>query len=353
MPQEIGGGRWSDRGYSAGCPKKTLVAGSKSGARTGFLLAGVMTLLTDEGPENAAAKPGGGMGLRFWGVRGSLPTPGPATLRYGGNTICVELRCGPHLLILDAGSGLREFGAALAASGVSVNADVLLSHTHLDHICGLPFLPALYDPQARLRFWGGHLAPPAGIADALRVTWRAPLMPDLDADFRAHTAFHDFIAGEYLQLHADLRVGTTALRHPGNSIGYRVYWGGASVCYITDTEHPADGLDRDLLRFVNGADILIYDASYTDAEYRSRVGWGHSTWQAGVSLADAAAVGQLVLFHHDPSHNDDVMDAIAGAAADRRPGTLVAREGMTLAVGDATVPQDIACCPDQPTAGPR
>jgi phosphoribosyl 1,2-cyclic phosphodiesterase len=315
--------------------------------------AGAMNLLTDEGPENPAAQPGGSMDLRFWGVRGSLPTPGPATLRYGGNTICVELRCGPHLLILDAGSGLRELGAALAASHVPVDADVLLSHTHLDHICGLPFLPALYDPLARLRFWGGHLAAPAGIAEALRVTWRAPLMPDLDADFRAHTVFHDFVAGEYLQLHPDLRVGTTALRHPGNSIGYRVHWGGVSVCYITDTEHPPDGLDRDLLRFVDGTNLLIYDASYTDAEYRSRVGWGHSTWQAGVSLADAAAVRQLVLFHHDPSHDDDVMDAIAGAAADRRPGTLVAREGMTLAVGDATVPQGIGCCSDQPTAGPR
>jgi ribonuclease BN (tRNA processing enzyme) len=98
--------------------------------------------------------------------------------------------------------------------------------------------------------------------------------------------------------------------------------------------------------------VLIYDASYTDAEYRSRVGWGHSTWQAGVNLADAAAVGQLVLFHHDPSHDDDVMDAIAGAAADRRPGTLVAREGMTLAVTEVAISKGIACCPDQPAAGP-
>ena len=298
-----------------------------------------------------ATEPGVGMSLRFWGVRGSLPTPGPATVRYGGNTLCVELRCGPHLLILDAGSGLRELGAALAASGVPVVADLLLSHTHLDHICGLPFLPALYDPQAHLRLWGGHLAAPAGIAETLRVTWRAPLMPDLDADFRARTTFHDFVAGEYLQLHAGLRVGTAALRHPGNAIGYRIHWGGSSICYVTDTEHPANGLDDDLLRFVAGTDILIYDASYTEAEYRSRIGWGHSTWQAGVSLADAAAVGRLVLFHHDPSHDDEVMDAIAGAAADRRPGTLAAREGMTLSVGDAALPLGIACCADQPTAG--
>ena len=146
------------------------------------------------------------MTLRFWGARGSLPAPGPSTARYGGNTVCVELRCGPHLLILDAGSGLRELGAALAEDDVSVDADILLSHTHLDHICGLPFFAAMHDPKARIRFWGGHLAPPAGIAEALLTSWRAPLMPDMDAEFRAEIAFHDFIAGAVLQLRPDLYV---------------------------------------------------------------------------------------------------------------------------------------------------
>ncbi|MFZ0015984.1 MAG: MBL fold metallo-hydrolase, partial [Acetobacteraceae bacterium] len=133
----------------------------------------------------------------------------------------MELLCGPHLLILDAGSGLRELGAALTARGAPVDVDILLSHTHLDHICGLPFFAVMYDPQARIRFWGGHLAPPACIAEALRISWRAPFMPDMDAEFRAHTAFHDFVAGDHLQLHPGLRIGTTALRHPGNSVGYR------------------------------------------------------------------------------------------------------------------------------------
>ena len=108
-----------------------------------------------------------------------------------------------------------------------------------------------------------------------------------------------------------------------------------SVCYITDTEHPPDGHDADLLRMVAGADVMIYDATYTEAEYRSRIGWGHSTWQAGASLADAAGVRQLVLFHHDPSHDDRAMDAIASAVAEKRPGTLVAREGMVIGIGAA------------------
>jgi phosphoribosyl 1,2-cyclic phosphodiesterase len=288
--------------------------------------------------------------LRFWGVRGSLPAPGAATARYGGNTLCVELLCGPHLLILDAGSGLRELGTALTARGAPVDVDILLSHTHLDHICGLPFFAVMYDPQARIRFWGGHLAPPACIAEALRISWRAPFMPNMDAEFRAHTAFHDFVAGDHLQLHPGLRIGTTALRHPGNSVGYRIEWAGSSVCYITDTEHPADGLDDNLRRFAQGADIMIYDATYTASEYQSRVGWGHSTWQAGTSLADAAAVKQLVLFHHDPSHDDAAMDAIGRAAAKRRPGTLVAREGMTIAV-DAAATSPSARSPRARTAG--
>lgn len=278
------------------------------------------------------------MSIRFWGVRGSLAAPGAGTARYGGNTICVELRCGPHLLILDAGSGLRQFGAALAASATPVSADILLSHTHLDHICGLPFFAPMFDPAARIRFWGGHLTPPGRIEEALLVSWRAPLMPDMHSEFRARITFNDFAPGSTLRLHPKLRVRTASLRHPGNAVGYRIEWAGASVCYITDTEHPAVGLDDRLVDFVAAADTMIYDATYTTAEYRTRIGWGHSTWEAGVRLADVASVRRLVLFHHEPSHDDAAMDAIAGAAAERRPGTVVASEGMVLNVAAATPP---------------
>ena len=273
-----------------------------------------------------------GMTLRFWGVRGSLPAAGAATVRYGGNTICVELRCGPHLLILDAGSGLRGLGKAFAGKAKPVDADILLSHTHLDHICGLPFFAPMYDPMTTLRFWSGHLSPPAGIAAALRLSWSAPLMPDMEPEFRARRTFHDFAPGDDLTLSSGLRARTVALRHPGGAIGYRIEWAGASVCYITDTEHPPDGLDDALLRFVAGSDVMIYDATYTEAEYASCVGWGHSTWQAGVALADAGAVGRLVLFHHDPGHDDAAMDRIARAAARRRRGTLTAKDGMRMKV---------------------
>jgi phosphoribosyl 1,2-cyclic phosphodiesterase len=277
------------------------------------------------------------MRVRFWGVRGSLPAPGPATIRYGGNTICVELRCGPHLVILDAGTGLRDLGVALAAKDAPVDADLLLSHTHLDHICGLPFFKPMYDPTASLRFWAGHLSPPASIAEALRLSWSAPLMPDMEAGFRACRTFHDFTPGDVLSLRPGLRVTTVRLRHPGDAVGYRVEWAGASLCYITDTEHPPAGPDEALLRFVAGAGVMIYDATYTEAEYKSRVGWGHSTWEAAVALADAAAVGRLVLFHHDPLRDDAALKAIARSAAGRRRGTLVAREGMNIDVGSGAM----------------
>jgi len=285
--------------------------------------------VSDNNPGPPAA---GGIFLHFWGVRGSLPTPGPSTLRYGGNTLCVEVRCGPHLLMLDAGSGAREFGKHLAASWTPVDAAVLLSHTHFDHVCGLPFFAPMFDPNARLRFWGGHLAPPDGVAKALLRGWQAPLMPNIDRAFRANLTFQDFTPGDVLRLHPGLRVTTVLLNHPGNAVGYRIAWNGLSVCYITDTEHPAQGLDQNLVRFAAGTDIVIYDASFTDDEYKSRVGWGHSTWRAAADLADAAKVGQLVLFHHDPAHDDATMDAIGQAIKARRPGSLVAMEGMRLEV---------------------
>ena len=282
--------------------------------------------------------------LRFWGVRGSIACGGPDTLRYGGNTLCIELRCGNRLLVLDAGTGLRPLGNALARAG-AIDADLLLTHTHLDHCIGLPFFAPMFDARNRVRIWAGHLPPSTGIRSVLASMMAPPLFPVPPDIFRADIEYRDFIAGATLVLprvmagELDVQVRTLALEHPNGATGYRVAHAGRSACYLSDLEHAGVAPTPALVDFVRDADVLVYDAMYTDEQFEGRVGWGHSTWQAGMRLADAANVGCYVVFHHDPEHDDVRMDAIAQQLAHARPGrtsralarALVAREGMTLA----------------------
>jgi len=142
--------------------------------------------------------------------------------------------------------------------------------------------------------------------------------------------FRDFEYGDALAPRKGITIRTAQLNHPNGATGYRVEHGGKSICYVTDTEHRPGELDREILRLIEGADIFIYDATYSDDEYPNYAGWGHSTWQEGVRLADEAGVGTYVVFHHDPSHDDTFMDEVAKAAKAARPGTVVAREGMVL-----------------------
>jgi len=289
--------------------------------------------------ETVSGRDAGGMRLRFWGVRGGIATPGADTVRYGGNTACVELWCGPHLIILDAGSGLLRLGQKLASVAGPVVADLLISHTHMDHICGLPFFLPHFDATTRLRIWGGHLDRPGALQNALTTSWSPPLMPDLSKAFRAMVSYESFSAGDRLMLHPGLTVRTVALRHPGGATGYRIDWAGRSIAYVTDTEHPVDGIDTKIAELIEGVDLAIYDSSYSDAEYAGRAGWGHSTWQEAIKLADAAGVKKLLLFHHDPSHDDAFMDAIGRAAAACRPGTEVAMEQTEFV---------LSCCAPNP-----
>ncbi len=273
-----------------------------------------------------------GLHLRFWGVRGGLPAPGPDTLRYGGNTACVEVRCGSRLLILDAGSGLRSLGDALMREqGEAIEAEVLCSHTHLDHICGLPFFAPLYHSGTRLRIWGGKTCVSETLQTVLATTLSDPLMPDLLPRVRAEIEFKEFRPGDVLAPWPGLRVSTAELHHPGGAVGYRLECESKTVAYVTDTEHDPAAPDANVLRLAKDADILIYDATYTEEEFPLYKDWGHSTWQEGVRLADAAGAKRLVLFHHAPSRTDADLDRIETQAAAARPGTMAAREGMELA----------------------
>ena len=267
--------------------------------------------------------------VRFWGVRGSIACPGEATARYGGNTACVEMRCGDRLLIFDAGTGLRLLGNALDDGGV-VDADHFFSHSHFDHIIGLPFFCPAYKPENRFEVWSGHLNPDHTIEQALRLAMQAPLFPvPLDV-FKAEMNFHDFSAGATLEPRPGIRVRTAALNQPDGATGYRVEYGGKSVCYVTDTEHVMGAPDQNILTLIADADIVIYDSTYTDEEFETYLDWGHSTWQEGVRLCRAAGARTLVIFHHNPDHDDATMDRIADEAATAFPGAIVAREGMIL-----------------------
>jgi phosphoribosyl 1,2-cyclic phosphodiesterase len=267
--------------------------------------------------------------VRFWGVRGSIACPGPDTVRYGGNTSCVEIRCGEHLLIFDGGTGLRLVGNELIGMGGSLDIDLFYSHTHFDHICGLPFFAPCYEARSRIRIWAGHLDG-IGIEAVLKKMMAAPLFPIPMGIFAAKIAFVDFAAGTTLDPYPGIRLFTAPLNHPNGATGYRIEYRQKAVAYVTDTEHRPDGPDENVLRLVDGVDVMIYDATYTDAEYPKHRAWGHSTWEEGVRLANVAGVGTLVLFHHDPGHDDAFMDQIATAAADARPGTIVAQEGLVL-----------------------
>lgn len=277
------------------------------------------------------------MRVRFWGVRGSIAAAGPETAQVGGNTSCVELRVGAgadeRVIVFDAGTGLRRLGEVLLAEagGKPVAAHLLLSHLHWDHIQGFPFFGPAYVSGNRIRVYAPERCAGGGdVRAALDAQMRAPHFPvGLDA-MRAELSFGAVAAGAEWSIGA-ARVQAAAAKHPNGCLAYRVSAGGRSVVYATDTEHDASGrLDKQLLELARGADVLIYDAQYTVDEYAKRRGWGHSTAEEGARLAEAAGVAQLVLYHHDPTHDDWQIARIEAATRGRFPSTVAAREGLVL-----------------------
>lgn len=268
--------------------------------------------------------------VRFLGVRGSIPTPG-AELTAGGNTACLEVCAGDTRIILDAGSGLRTLGNERMAGGPR-HSTILLSHLHWDHVCGLPFFTPVYVPGHRVEIASG----PNGVLpleDAIRGIFRAPFFPVDFADLGGQVTTRELRASDRFTI-GDITITMARLNHPDPVYGFRLEHDGHSIVYATDTEHFAC-VDPTLKKLAAGADILVYDAQYTPEEYPAKVGWGHSTWQAGAELARAAGVPQLVLFHHDPDRTDAQLAAIEATARAELPGTVAAREGMILRARDA------------------
>ncbi len=272
--------------------------------------------------------------IHFWGVRGSIACPGPETVRYGGNTPCVEMRVGGKRLIFDGGTGLRVLGQTLL-SQMPVEAYMFFTHSHWDHIQGFPFFTPAFIPGNRFIIHSTIAPNNATIQQRLNDQMLHPNFPVPLKIMGADLQFRDLQVGQKLVID-DVIIENNRLNHPGEAVGYRVTWRGSSAAYITDTEHFPDRLDENVLALASNADVMIYDATYTDEEYNSpvssKVGWGHSTWQEAVKVAKAANVKKLVIFHHDPLHNDDFLDRIGESVSQVFPETIMAREGLSIQV---------------------
>ena len=259
------------------------------------------------------------MRVRFWGTRGSLPVPGPDTIRYGGNTSCVEVESDSGtLVVIDCGTGVRRLGSALAAEDPAARAGaILISHTHWDHIQGFPFFAPLFVPGSEWDVYG-----PRGLGESLRDTLAGQMQYTyfpitLDA-MGAEIRYHSLVEGSFRI--GDVQVRTRYLNHPALTLGYRLEADGASVAYACDHEPfqreaargdvELGGKDRAHVDFVRGVDLLIHDAQFTAEEYSSRVGWGHSSVEYALRVADEGQVGSLAFTHHDPARSDDELDAM-------------------------------------------
>ena len=297
--------------------------------------------------------------IRFWGVRGSVPVPGPGTVRYGGNTACVEIRADDELIILDAGSGIRELGLALqkefGAKPIKVN--LLITHPHWDHIQGFPFFIPSYNDKNQIRVFGYDRVD-SGLREIMVGQMATPFFPIALYDLPGKIQFQsldqmDFNIGK-------VRIVARRANHPGVCLGYRVFTSKGSICYLPDHEpyesftlHSVESnaisaeevkqrvsSERSALtEFLRDADVLILDSQYTDEEYRSHVGWGHGSIATSISQARDAHIRKLVLFHHDPRHGDEMIDRMVESAralaAESGDGLVIeaAREGAEITLG--------------------
>ena len=289
------------------------------------------------GPANLAEidrRADDALSLCFWGVRGSTPVSGPDYLEFGGSTPCLEVRCGRRLFVIDAGTGLGALGRERSDT-LPKEVDLLFSHLHLDHTAGLPFFkPAVFDASRTIRTYCGNLDGTSA-EETLGRLFSPPLFPVTLDILPCGFEHHGFRAGDTLSFPDGSRVDTILLNHPQGSTGYRFEHAGKRLCVISDIEHGDPWPDPALLSFVEGADLLVYDGMFTQDEYPRCCGWGHSTWQKGVELAQAAGVGALAIIHLHPMHGDATLRAMEGAMQAIMPTAFIARERQTVELGAA------------------
>jgi len=238
-------------------------------------------------------------------------------------------------VIVDAGTGIRLLGKKIMIEEANfLDADLFFTHTHMDHIQGLPFFAPLYNPMSNVRLHAGHLGGEKydlhGIIGTMLM--KDPVFPVPSSLIEQACTFNDYDCGKVFDLGDDVLISTGKLNHPNGACGYRIEYKGKVIAICTDTEHYDDRIDENVVALAKDADIMVYDSAYTDEEYPKFKGWGHSTWQEAIKVADAAGVKQTFLFHHEPSHNDEKMDQIAKEAAKVRKGVRPAVEGEEITV---------------------
>jgi len=281
------------------------------------------------------------MQITFWGVRGSIPTPGPNTVEIGGNTSCVEVRAGKAILIFDGGTGLRLLGRKLLEE-MPLDAHMFFSHVHWDHIQGFPFFEPAFVAGNVFHLYGGNNVSRT-LGETLAGQMDHPNFPVHLKTMAAKMVFRDLAEGETVEIDDGLgaRVSVRNARgnHPQGVFAFRVEHGGKAIVYATDTEHYEGRVDDKLLQLARGAEVLIYDAQYTPEEYagvdgvsESKKGWGHSTFEEGSKLAKLAGVRRMVLFHHDPVQSDAAVRDKEARARTLFPDAVAAHEGLTIAV---------------------
>jgi phosphoribosyl 1,2-cyclic phosphodiesterase len=270
--------------------------------------------------------------LKFWGVRGSTPTPQIENLKFGGNTSCVEIRTAENeCIIFGAGSGIRALGQTLMqeAKGAPISTKIFLTHFHWDHIQGIPFFVPLYGPKNHISFYSGSTGKP--LQETLEGQMAKPYFPIDFGQVAARRDFHQIEAGGKIEA-GSLTIRPFPLNHPQGASGYRIECNGVVIVYATDYEHGDREADNTLCEYAQDANILICDAQYTPAEYETHRGWGHSTWENAVLLARDARAEHLMLFHHDPVHDDQTMMRISQDARIQFENTTAAWEGFVAAL---------------------
>jgi phosphoribosyl 1,2-cyclic phosphodiesterase len=281
------------------------------------------------------------LNVTFWGVRGSTPCPADGNRRYGGNTSCVTLEVpGEDPIVLDLGTGLRLWGESLPTDE-PFRGTALLTHLHWDHVQGLPFFRPVLQPGAHLDVYGPCLDG-ITLGEAFDELMRPPYFPVRVRDLHGHIGFHEVAPGELVVGDAKVRVGPVP--HTGTTNGYRVDWGGATVAYVSDHQSPrVEGregvaVDEAVLELCDGVDLLIHDAQYWPHEWEAKHDWGHCTADYALRVARDAGVRRLVLFHHDPAHDDPELDRVLDHVRSATAGcgveeVIAAAEGLTISLG--------------------